>query len=98
MRKPARAVLTLLSVMIAFTLFGLTLGHERHLRQYRVQGPHGPHLYRCAFRRGHALALAEQIKRLPGVAEVGMRVSSAVITAIPRTVTTSYFKTGRWAR
>ena len=26
MRKPARAVLTLLSVMIAFTLFGLTIG------------------------------------------------------------------------
>jgi len=26
MRRPARAVLKLLSVMIAFTLFGLTLG------------------------------------------------------------------------
>ena len=26
MRKPTRAVLTLLSVMIAFTLFGLTIG------------------------------------------------------------------------
>ena len=26
MRKPARAILTLLSVMLAFTLFGLTIG------------------------------------------------------------------------
>ena len=26
MRKPARAILTVLSVMLAFTLFGLTIG------------------------------------------------------------------------
>ncbi len=73
MRRPARAVLTLLSVMIAFTLFGLTIGmnatfasveaNARMDRIYTGQRFGG---------NGMPVAVAGQIGQLPGVAKVGM--------------------------
>ncbi len=72
MRRPARAILTLLSVMIAFTLFGLTMGMnvtfdgvaarahmDRIYTDPRFGGP------------GMPLAAAGEIQKLPGVAAVG---------------------------
>ncbi|MBA2589352.1 MAG: ABC transporter permease [Alphaproteobacteria bacterium] len=76
MRKPARAILTLLSVMVAFTLFGLTIGlnatfvkfsemarADRIWTQQRFGGggPSGG---------GMPRALVEQIGRIPGVSQV----------------------------
>ena len=73
-RKPARAILTMLSVMIAFTLFGLTIGMnatfasvEANARMDRIYT--GPRFGGS----GLPLAAAAQIEKLPGVARVGMR-------------------------
>jgi putative ABC transport system permease protein len=73
-RKPVRTILTMLSVLIAFTLFGLTIGMnatfatvEANARMDRIYtGPRfgGP---------GLPLAVAQQIEKLPGVARVGIR-------------------------
>lgn len=73
MRKPARAVLTLLSVMIAFTLFGLTLGMNATFANIASKGRMDRIYTDARFGGGMRLALAEQIKRLPGVAEVGIQ-------------------------
>ena len=73
-RRPARTVLTLLSVMIAFTLFGLTIGMnatfatvEANARMDRIYT--GPRFGGA----GLPLAAAGQIEKLPGVARIGMR-------------------------
>ena len=44
MRKPVRAILTLLSVMIAFTLFGLTIGRKDEIIHEVIpaEGPKSP--------------------------------------------------------
>ncbi|MDB5739078.1 MAG: hypothetical protein JWP16_118 [Alphaproteobacteria bacterium] len=73
MRKPVRAVLTLLSVMIAFTLFGLTIGMNatfdevskaaRADRVYTNTRFGGDGL-------GMPLAMSRQIAALPGVSQV----------------------------
>ena len=72
-RRPARAVLTLLSVMVAFTLFGLTIGMnvtfasvEANARMDRIYTDP-----RFGGSAGMPLAAAEQIQNLPGVAGVG---------------------------
>jgi putative ABC transport system permease protein len=71
-RKPARAILTMLSVMIAFTLFGLTIGMnatfakvEANARMDRIYTD--PRFGGA----GMPVALAGQMERLPGVAMVG---------------------------
>jgi putative ABC transport system permease protein len=57
MRKPARAILTLLSVMLAFTLFGLTIGIYSDPRF--VGGP-----------SALPISIAAEIEKVPGVSMV----------------------------
>lgn len=80
MRKPVRAVLTLLSVMIAFTLFGLTIGMnatfdevQKAARTDRVY----TNLRFAGDGLGLPIAMARQIAGLPGVSQV------AYISGIP---------------
>jgi putative ABC transport system permease protein len=74
MRRPARAILTLLSVMIAFTLFGLTIGMnatfaavEANARMDRIWTD--PRFGGA----GMPIAIAKEIEQLPGVAKVGIQ-------------------------
>ena len=72
-RRPARAILTLLSVMIAFTLFGLTIGMNVLFNQVAANA-RMDRIYtdaRFGGSMGMPMAAAEEMKRLPGVAEVG---------------------------
>jgi putative ABC transport system permease protein len=74
MRKPARAVLTLLSVMIAFTLFGLTIGLNATFDAVSAAAKDNRIYVIPRFAAGMTqmpLAVAHQIERIPGVAEVG---------------------------
>jgi putative ABC transport system permease protein len=72
MRRRARAILTLLSVMVAFTLFGLTLGMNVTIDGVEAAA-HQDRIWTDArFGGPMPLATAAQIKRLPGVAEVGI--------------------------
>ena len=80
MRKPVRAVLTLLSVMIAFTLFGLTIGMnatfdevQKAARADRVY----TNLRFAGDGLGLPIAMARQMAGLPGVSQV------AFISGIP---------------
>ena len=70
MRKPARAVLTLLSVMLAFTLFGLTIGMNATFDKVSAAA-RADRIYTGA-RFGGAIprALVGEIERMPGVALV----------------------------
>jgi len=70
MRKPARAILTLLSVMLAFTLFGLTIGMNATFDKM-VKEARDDRIFSGA-RFGGALprALVGQISQMPGVALV----------------------------
>ncbi|HWC63227.1 MAG TPA: ABC transporter permease [Rhizomicrobium sp.] len=74
MRKPVRAVLTLLSVMIAFTLFGLTIGMNATFDTVE-ENAHNDRLYTNPrfSNNGLPVAVAEQIKQLPGVGKVAYR-------------------------
>ena|ERR1700761_4634399 len=72
-RKPVRAVLTLLSVMIAFTLFGLTIGMnatfdevQKNARADRVY----TNLRFAGDGLGLPVSMVRQIAALPGVAQV----------------------------
>ena len=68
MRKPTRAILTLLSVMLAFTLFGLTIGMNATFAKSAGTGPRRPDLHLCPFSaRLVPMALARQIENMPGV-------------------------------
>src|SRR5215831_1259561 len=73
MRKPARAILTLLSVMIAFTLFGLTIGMNATFAKVQEEA-RDDRIY--SFARfaggptGLPIALGHQIEQIPGVAMV----------------------------
>jgi len=73
MRRPARAVLTLLSVMVAFTLFGLTLGMNVTIDGVEANA-HTDRVWTDARFGGNGMpvAVAQQIKRLAGVTAVGM--------------------------
>ena len=74
MRKPARAVLTLLSVMIAFTLFGLTIGMNATFDAVQAAAKDNRIYVDPRFASGMTtmpLAVAHAIERIPGVAEVG---------------------------
>jgi putative ABC transport system permease protein len=73
MRKPTRAILTLLSVMLAFTLFGLTIGMNATFAKVQEEA-RADRVYSFArFGGGPSslpIALAGQIEKLPGVAMV----------------------------
>ncbi len=71
MRKPARAILTLLSVMIAFTLFGLTIGMNATFAKVSAAA-RNDRVYSNARFGGSQMqiAMARQIEQLPGVSLV----------------------------
>src|SRR5579863_8586288 len=74
MRKPARAVLTLLSVMIAFTLFGLTIGMNATFAAVQAAARDNRIYSAPRFAGGMTplpLAITHEIGRIPGVSEVG---------------------------
>jgi len=72
-RKPARAVLTLLSVMIAFTLFGLTIGMNATFDAVKA-GAKDNRIYTnprfAGGMTGMPVSLTHQIAGIPGVDEV----------------------------
>jgi putative ABC transport system permease protein len=71
MRRPTRAILTLLSVMIAFTLFGLTIGVNATFDKVE-QNAHEDRLYTDPrfSNNGLPVAVAQEIEKLPGVTKV----------------------------
>jgi putative ABC transport system permease protein len=71
MRSPARAILTLLSVMIAFTLFGLTIGMNASFDAIE-KNAHADRLYTYPrfSNNGLPVAVAGEIGKLTGVAQV----------------------------
>jgi putative ABC transport system permease protein len=74
MRKPARAILTLLSVMIAFTLFGLTIGMNATFARAEAEAKDNRIYVNPRFGgalTGLSVARAQEIARIPGVSDVG---------------------------
>ncbi|HKY18759.1 MAG TPA: FtsX-like permease family protein [Rhizomicrobium sp.] len=70
MRKPSRAILTLLSVMLAFTLFGLTIGMNATFAKWK-EDAHEDRIYAFARFGGlQPIALGRQIENMPGVEKV----------------------------
>ena len=73
MRKPARAVLTLLSVTVAFMLFGLTIGLNATFDAVLASAKDNRIYTNMRFYNGTAgmpISLARQIAQIPGVDEV----------------------------
>src|SRR5437016_2443663 len=70
MRKPARAVLTLLSVMLAFTLFGLTIGMNATFAKVQEEARDDRIFAFARFGGLVPIALERQIQGIPGVAMV----------------------------
>lgn len=70
MRKPTRAILTLLSVMLAFTLFGLTIGMNATFAKVQEQARDDRIFTFARFGGLVPMALARQIENMPGVALV----------------------------
>jgi putative ABC transport system permease protein len=73
MRKPARAILTLLSVMLAFTLFGLTIGMNATFAKVQEEARADRIYSDPRFSGGPSslpISLAAQIAKVPGVAMV----------------------------
>src|SRR3954470_13179279 len=70
MRKPARAVLTLLSVMLAFTLFGLTIGMNATFDKVSQEARTDRIFTGARFGGAAPRALVGQIQKMPGVALV----------------------------
>jgi len=67
MRKPTRAILTLLSVMLAFTLFGLTIGMNATFAKFK-EDAHDDRMFVFARFTGLVpIALERQIESIPGV-------------------------------
>ena len=74
MRKPVRAVLTLLSVMIAFTLFGLTIGMNATFEAVQAAARDNRIYTIPRFAGGMTplpLAVTRQIAQIRGVSDVG---------------------------
>jgi putative ABC transport system permease protein len=70
-RKPARTILTLLSVTAAFTLFGIMIGFNASVENLvKISKPDLVYVY-SRFSNNLPLAYREQILRLPGVAKIG---------------------------
>src|SRR5690348_9051692 len=70
MRKPTRAVLTLLSVMLAFTLFGLTIGMNATFAKVQEEARDDRIFAFARFGGALPVALSRQIASLPGVSMV----------------------------
>ena len=70
MRKPARAILTLLSVMLAFTLFGLTIGMNATFAKVQEDARDDRIFVFARFGGLVPIALERQIESLPGVEKV----------------------------
>lgn len=70
MRKPARAILTLLSVMLAFTLFGLTIGMNATFVKMQEQARADRIFSGSRFGGQLPIGMARQIESVPGVALV----------------------------
>ncbi|HEU4548619.1 MAG TPA: FtsX-like permease family protein [Rhizomicrobium sp.] len=71
MRKPVRTILTLLSVMVAFTLFGITIGMNATFDKVAA-GAHDDRIFtnQRFFGTGMPLAQSGQTAQLPGIAQV----------------------------
>ena len=67
MRKPTRAVFTLLSVMLAFTLFGLTIGMNATFDKVQKEARDDRIFSFARFGGLVPIALARQIEQIPGV-------------------------------
>ena len=70
MRKPARAVLTVLSVMLAFTLFGLTIGMNATFEKLKEEARADRIFSGARFGGPLPVGMARQIEGIPGVAMV----------------------------
>jgi putative ABC transport system permease protein len=70
MRKPTRAVLTLLSVMLAFTLFGLTIGMNATFEKLNEEARDDRIFSGARFGGLLPIGMARQIESIPGVAMV----------------------------
>src|ERR1700746_2511114 len=70
MRKPTRAVLTLLSVMLAFTLFGLTIGMNATFDKLHQEARAARTFSTARFGGQIPVGLARQSEAIPGVALV----------------------------
>jgi putative ABC transport system permease protein len=70
MRKPARAVLTLLSVVMAFTLFGLTIGLNATFNAIEETSRADLIFVNPRFGEPLPIAMGRQISAIPGVAKV----------------------------
>jgi putative ABC transport system permease protein len=71
MRKPTRAVLTLLSVVVAFTLFGMMIGLNATFAAVE-EAARGDRIFvNPRFGGQPPIAIARQIAAMPGVAQVG---------------------------
>ena len=67
MRKPTRALLTLLSVMLALTLFGLTIGMNATFAKFKEDARDDRMFVFARFSGLVPVALARQIESMPGV-------------------------------
>ncbi|MEO8302022.1 MAG: FtsX-like permease family protein [Rhizomicrobium sp.] len=70
MRKPTRAILTLLSVMLAFTLFGLTIGMNATFDKLKAEARDDRIFVFARFGGLVPVALMRQIESVPGVQKV----------------------------
>jgi putative ABC transport system permease protein len=70
MRKPVRAILTLLSVMLAFTLFGLTIGMNATFDKWMADARDDRLVSFARFGGNAPRALVGQISQMPGVSLV----------------------------
>ena len=70
MRKPARAILTLLSVALAFTLFGLTIGMNATFEKWQADASDTRIFSFSRFGGVTPRALVGQISQMPGVSLV----------------------------
>jgi putative ABC transport system permease protein len=70
MRKPTRAVLTLLSVMLAFTLFGLTIGMNATFDKLKAEARDDRIFVFARFGGLVPVAMLRQIESVPGVQKV----------------------------
>jgi putative ABC transport system permease protein len=70
MRKPTRAVLTLLSVMLAFCLFGLTIGMNATFDKMQEEARADRIFSGARFGGPLPIAMVRQIESIPGVALV----------------------------
>ena len=72
MRKPVRAILTLLSVVMAFTLFGLTIGLNATFTAIAETARADRIYVNPRFGEPLPTAMEGQTRTIPGVAQVGV--------------------------